>query len=115
MGHKWLSLTGGGLDVRRLMKLQSDAGHLARRPHGLLWDALRTRRLAWWRYHQFRSAQSMHQRRFHAWRWEAQIADFLGEGESNDPSSPVGWMQRALDRSGWKRTLSTFLAWWETR
>ena len=45
-GHKWLRLTGGGLEVRRLTKLQSYAGHLARTSPGLLWDAPRTRRLA---------------------------------------------------------------------
>ena len=53
-GHSWMGKFGGSLNYRRRLQLHSFAGHSARRQAGDVFDALRTRCLAWWRYHQAR-------------------------------------------------------------
>ena len=111
VGHSLLHRIGGGLNTRRLQRLHSFAGHAARASGGILSQALRTRNLAWWRFHQSRyenRRDGLHPKRFRAWRWEAQLVDVYGETENADTSSNSGWLERAQDRDAWRISCGTF-------
>ena len=106
-GHEQLAKMGGGLDTERRRKLHAFAGHAARRNGGLVSESLRTRSLAWWRHVQ-QSNLVKHQKRFNAWRWEAQLEAFYGEASSVFVDEPVGWMAAAQDRHSWKSREDAF-------
>ena len=106
-GHAWLKTLGGGITCQRRRRLHAFAGHLARTSEGPLRVALRSRPLAWWRYHQSRGT-AIHPSRFHVWRWEEQLSNFYGEAESNDGTVDVGWMHRATDRARWREGEAKF-------
>ena len=112
IGHKMMSKTGGGLDLRRATRLHTFAGHAARSVHHIVKRALHTRCLAWWRFRQSRyhsKHDGLHPKRFKAWRWETQLTVYYGQEESEDDFSNVGWMKLAQDRDGWKASLQGFL------
>ena len=106
-GHDQLAKMGGGLDARRRRKLHAFAGHAARKNDGLVSKSLRTRCLAWWRHFQ-QHGLIRHKKRFNAWRWEAQMADFYGEASSLFVDESVGWMAAAQDRHSWKSKEDAF-------
>ena len=101
VGHYWLDLFGGSVDLRRRRRLHGFAGHLARAGDGLARDALRTRSLAWWRHFQGRALIS-HPGRFNAWRWEDQLEVVYGQTCSLFVDINVGWMAEAQDRRRWR-------------
>ena len=104
-GHLWMRTIGGGVGVRRLRRLHRFAGHLARTASGIVRTALRTRCLAWWRYHQSRyhsKWDGLHPKRFHPWRWEAQLVQHYGECETIDVELDVGWVLKAASRDVWR-------------
>jgi hypothetical protein len=112
VGHGWMRSQGGAVSVRRRQQLHRFAGHLAR-----VFDcstvraALRTRCLAWWRYRQHRynsKWDGLHPKRFHCWRWEAQLVEHYGEAETDDAQVDVGWMRRALLRDAWREGEQVF-------
>ena len=112
-GHQLLLNLGGGLDWRRASRLHSFAGHCARSTSGLVPVALRTRRLAWWRYRQARYPgrnDGLHPKRFKVWRWESQLSGHYGEEECRDPTNNVGWMLLAQCRDTWRQSLRGFLS-----
>ena len=110
-GHSWLRSMGGNLDFRRLCRLHSYAGHLARTSNCFLQSALRTRCLAWWRFRQRRyhsRVDGLHPKRFKVWRWEAQIVHWHGESEVESCNENAGCMQAAQDREAWKTSEAVF-------
>ena len=112
-GYQLLRCHGGTPDYRRRVCLHGFAGHLARSSTSMLRTALRTRNLAWWRYRQKRHHckwSGVHPRRFNAWRWESQLANFYGESEALNCNENVGWLLRAQSREEWKRGCNEFAA-----
>ena len=87
-GHKILADMGTTLDGRRLSRLHSFAGHLARSTVPDLSLLLRTRCLSWWR-------SGLHPKRFKCWRWESQITAFYGQ-----PHLPDDGAEHWLDGLG---------------
>ena len=78
-GHTLLASMGNTLDERRLTRLHSLAGHLARSTVQDFSLLLRTRCLSWWRREQTRyrsKFDGIHPKRFKCWRWESQITTF---------------------------------------
>ena len=111
VGHNILRKLGGGMVVRRLTQLHAYAGHAARSTNELLYNALRTRCLAWWRYQQalYESKRNgVHPKRFKAWRWEAQVVAFYGEAETEDVTANAGWMRLAQSREAWRSDAERF-------
>ena len=112
-GHNLLQRSGGGLGSRRMLQLHSFAGHVARSQHPLVRLALRTRCLAWWRYHQRQHhgiRYGLHPKRFKAWRWEAQLVSFYGECEVMHIEQNAGWMLLAQCREDWRTRSEGFAA-----
>jgi hypothetical protein len=110
-GHSFMRHCGGGVRERRLQLLHRFAGHIARMREGVVVDALRTRCLAWWRYQQNRyhsKWDGVHPRRFHVWRWEAQLTNFYGEVETPNTQDDVGWILAAQDRDAWRCSETRF-------
>ena len=105
-GHSWMRIIGGGVPVRRRLQLHRFAGHCVCSGNGLVRLALRTRCLAWWRFQQNRfhsKWHGLHPRRFHCWRWEAQLVEHYGESEVLNPYiEDVGWMLTAAAREVWR-------------
>ena len=106
-GHDLLAKHGGSLNSRRRQRLHGFAGHLARMEDGVVYDALRTRSLGWWRHFQ-RHHLVRHPARFRPWRWESQFTDFYGESATVLLDENVGWMLLAQSRDDWKAMGKTF-------
>ena len=110
-GHGLLRASGGSLEKRRLLKVHSYAGHLARSTSSPMKLALRTRCLAWWRFEQSNHTNrrtGVHPKRFKTWRWESQLVQHYGESSSRDVFDNVGWMLAAQDRNAWKSAGAVF-------
>ena len=105
-GHAVLA-SYGGIEVQRRRRLHGFAGHVARLPEGLLYTALRTRSLSWWRAFQSRRLVK-HPRRFSPWRWEQQLENFFGVARSIFVDEDVGWRAFAQDRVRWRSCRDTF-------
>lgn len=70
---------GGDLSALQAQAVHRWAGHLARTKSGLLWMALRTRCLAWWRFFQH-PRLPLHPKRFgRPRRWEGQLETKFGK------------------------------------
>ena len=112
-GHRLLTGMGTTLDGRRLSRLHSLAGHLARSSVPDLSLLLRTRCLSLWRREQARyhsKFDGLHPERFKCWRWESQITAFYGEPHLPDDASDSCWMAVATDKTSWKDDLENFVA-----
>ena len=74
----------------------------------MLHCALRTRNLDWRRHQLGFSSGLRHPKRFKAWRWEEQLADFYGEVDSFDVAENAGWLLCAQQRVEWKSREADF-------
>ena len=93
------------MQILRRLQLHRFAGHLAVVPIGIVRETLRTRCLAWWRYRQKRyhsKFDDLHPKRFHVWRWAAQLVEHYREPETCDKEDNVGWMLKAESRLDWR-------------
>ena len=106
-GHNILKGNGGSIETRRKRQLHSFAGHLARSDGGLLYDALRTRSIQWWRECQARKVM-LHPRRFKAWRWEEQLVTHFGVSRSFFIDENTGWLLKAQGRQVWQAVRHEF-------
>ena len=111
VGHHWMHKSGLTLNETRRGILHDFAGHLGRKEGGILALALRTRNLAWWRWHQSRHQSrhdGLHPKRFKAWRWEQQLVDGYGAAEQPDIFANEGWLEAANERAAWRTTRMNF-------
>lgn len=106
-GHALLEQHGCDPEKARRRVLHQWAGHAARMPaESPCGAALRTRGLQWWRYSQERHCckhTGVHAKRFSCWRWEAQLGETYGDGNSNNISDNTGWLGLAQNREHWKQ------------
>ena len=107
VGTRWDTACCDDMAVARRFNEARAFTHLAREKVTLSSIALRTRPLAWWRFHQANESV-VHPRKFKAWRWEQQIVDHYGEASTPFLDESVGWMLVAQDRAAWRANESAF-------
>ena len=111
VGHHWMQKSCLSLNQARRGILHDFAGHLGRKEGGILALALRTRSLAWRRWHQSRHQgrhDGLRPKRFKAWRWEQQLVDGYGNAAQPVIFINEGCLEAAADRASRKASRVTF-------
>ena len=106
-GHAYLAGAGGSIEERRRKRLHAFAGHLAR-SDGATWEALNTRPMHWWRFHQPLKSFVHPKRGRLVRRWEEQMEAVYGAATSAFVDDAVGWRLLAQDRREWRAREVTF-------